>query len=975
MQYNKELWSEIQGPMHLNPQSVQNLETFASAGGGPGDFSMADISQQTFAMSCQLRDVRVAPGAERLPSPRRVAGALLRPEEADMQRPHQVDICSQPTFGISEDWTVVPESATPNPLAGCVEASELERLIRQQVGAGPNMAQAAQVLQNIQSQLGPFQADFLQQTMQEIAKRCAAPESLAGEWGASAVAAMANGGLPAPAVPGMGMSEQFGPWSNWGQQPLGATLPPGSGLVSSSLPPKGDDKTLGHAENGRIEELNQYIRQQSQEYMEGQAEWSRQIAEVKSECLRELEKVRRDKDEVERQARQEILRLSQRLREFGIKDEGAPAGDSPDSQAIGSWAKGVSFEEYQDVHRKWTAAEERIQQLEDYIKDQSSKQIFPGDCNSKDEEIQRLKQVVLTSSMELQQVIAESQASRTHYEQKMQCLEQGIRRVLSNGEQILGQRTERMAEEERCHEDGHFGRTATKLSLTLSQGKEGGNVGSLRRLLKDALAQSAPDSKNAKAQKEKKPRKVKDEETRLVSAEEPALDEGKLDERGRAEDGTKSGEGECSTPWSPSISVAGGLAALSESNASSRETSPGRGVQMSRHCLTPLSYNNGLPVDTPLNTSAAMAFVSQVVSEMRQLLASREHLGAIGTSPAASLGTSPQASPRSASTSSGSHEAKVDRGKVQDILDCVAPARKEIATSIITVEKMLRCLERDLRNYCLDLLGKAELEVRLLSGSEEDGKGTENEEASYASAAEEEAKMVVPLSTDLQVESLSALRRAQQRSSSLLAQFVKLPQKLKVVFDLTKKLGIEVTNFVPQAALHQAEARAYKAHTGEQRQSFHVELLQKRVHDLTSKVAKLEGGVNGTDQEGSASELDAEVVAKQIHEEIQRGVSKDDQLLVACTKVRQLNRDLASQATRVKTLEEEVVDLHLSRYNERAQCMALMAQSAGLPNPPAMAPWMFPPLGMPDFADQACSPGKQCPIPKLAAWPPATCVK
>merc|ERR1719267_463156 len=73
--------------------------------------------------------------------------------------------------------------------------------------------------------------------------------------------------------------------------------------------------------DSRIEELNLYIRQQSQEYLEGQAEWSRQIAEVRSECLREVEKVRREKDEVERQARQELMRLNHRLREHGVTED------------------------------------------------------------------------------------------------------------------------------------------------------------------------------------------------------------------------------------------------------------------------------------------------------------------------------------------------------------------------------------------------------------------------------------------------------------------------------------------------------------------------------------------------------------------------------------------------------------------------------------------------------------------------------
>merc|ERR1719195_2070166 len=104
------------------------------------------------------------------------------------------------------------------------------------------------------------------------------------------------------------------------------TLPAEGTHVGSGEEPFNSDQ--------RIEELNHYIRQQAQEYIEGQAEWSRQIAEVKSECLRELEKVKREKEEVERQARQEFLRLQQRLREAGIKDEGPAIGDgshSPDS--------------------------------------------------------------------------------------------------------------------------------------------------------------------------------------------------------------------------------------------------------------------------------------------------------------------------------------------------------------------------------------------------------------------------------------------------------------------------------------------------------------------------------------------------------------------------------------------------------------------------------------------------------------------
>jgi hypothetical protein len=838
--------------MHLRPQSFQNLETFANVGTGSCDLSMADLSQQTMAMNAQLRDVGRVTGqaGERLLSPRRVGGALS-----------EVGISSQSVLG-SESWLpqqVAASSSPPsNPLAGCVEATELERLVRNQMENAPQMAHAAQVLQNIQSQIGPFQADFLQQTMQEIAKRYAAPEGLNGEWGAAAVAALAHGNAGAASVGGIpGMPngvpvDQFGSWSNWGPRPLSA--PPVASACGSSLSlNKGEDKpsdgqTLN--QTGRIEELNQYIRQQSQEYMEGQAEWSRQIAEVKSECLRELEKVKREKEEVKRQARQEILRLNQRLRDLGVKDEGTAAaqgahgGDSPNSQQVGSWAHGVSMDEYQQVHRKWIAAEERIQQLEEYIKDQSAKQLMSGETPAKDkgDEIQKLRQCVLFGGMELQQVTSELQALRGHHEHKVQLWEQGVARLLAVAEQFLGQRNVRSGEEDRC-ENGHFGRTATKLTLTLSQGKEGGNVDSLRRLLKDALAQPEAKSRGKEKKSTRRAKEEGQEQRPCPSAEEPALEEGKVEELRRPEDNNKSGEGECSTPGPLEVA---GPAHLSDSNSSSRETSPGRGVLVGR---------NGYGGDSPHSAGAVLPFLAQLVGEIRQLMALSQQTGSPPTSPAASSGPSPQGSPRSASATAASASAtcspeikaalppmqqpqagspaQVERGHVHEILDAIGPARKGIATNIIAVEKMLRSLERDLRKHCEDVLGQAELEVQLLEGLEAGAASADHEDVRHATAAADEARKRVPLDANGQILSMSALRRAQQRSSALLAQFVQLPQKLKTVFDLAKKLGTEVHGLVPQSTLQQVEASRLQA---EQRQAFQVELLQKRIAALTMKV-------------------------------------------------------------------------------------------------------------------------------------------
>eukprot|EP00406_Dinophysis_acuminata_P079855 CAMPEP_0179263560 /NCGR_PEP_ID=MMETSP0797-20121207/27941_1 /TAXON_ID=47934 /ORGANISM="Dinophysis acuminata, Strain DAEP01" /LENGTH=427 /DNA_ID=CAMNT_0020971721 /DNA_START=26 /DNA_END=1306 /DNA_ORIENTATION=+ len=410
-------------------------------------FSPESSAEQWQDIQAQAAAHLAACGGDRLPEPRRVGGTYAQPV--------QVEFHSQSKLG-AENWRTpmhVQQPLIPQVGQHVVEgtASEMERVLeRQQLHAEQqrnylNMAQMVQMLQY------------------------AASQGITGEAQASNVAS--------------------------GEEPFN-----------------------GHQ---RIDELNHYIRQQAQEYIEGQAEWSRQIAEVKSECLRELEKCKRDKEEVERQARQEILRLQQLLREVGVKEEVLASGngqhngqDSPSARSIGSWAAGVSMEEHQQAHRKWKAAEDRIRELEQYIKDQSAKQLLSGDAQvlkEKDEQLQKLQQTLAASGTDLRQANSEVQALRVRHQQKVHFWEQSTCRLLATAEQFLSQsqrNLDRGSETEEL-ENGRFSRTATKVSLTLSQG-EGGDVGSLRRALKDCL-------KNGKERGAKKAPQKSAEESKAES--------------------------------------------------------------------------------------------------------------------------------------------------------------------------------------------------------------------------------------------------------------------------------------------------------------------------------------------------------------------------------------------------------------------------------------------------------------------------
>mmetsp|Transcript_46605 Transcript_46605/g.107635 ORF Transcript_46605/g.107635 Transcript_46605/m.107635 type:complete len:758 (-) Transcript_46605:373-2646(-) len=706
-------WSDMQAPVHVTPHSAHNLETFANTSVSPCDLSMADISQQTLAMSVQLRQAaqdvngHVGTSGDRS-EPRRVGSMLSQPAE--------VELPSQSLLGTA--W-----------------------------------------------KHHPSQPLHLQKAPQS--------QGLVG-WGA---------GGPHP-------------WScAWPQQ-----------VQSVSTGVAGE-----FSSEQRVEELNHYIRQQAQEYLEGQAEWSRQIAEVRSECLRELEKVKRDKEEVERQARQELLRLQQRLRDVGIKDEGVSCGDGVQSSAessvrlISSWATaGVSLEEFQHVQKKSAAAEDRVQELEQYIKDQSAKQLLCTDglLKEKDEEIQKLRQIVGASSIELQQANAELQSLRMHHQQKVLFWEHGARRLLALAEQFLGQvksATERGSDGEEL-ENGRFGRTATKLSLTLSEG-EGGDVGSLRRLLKDVLKSGKDKGAKRSPQKGKEESKADEPQQQAHAVADEAL---KTGEESKLEN-VMQGEGDCPTPWIPALVRGPASVALSDSTPSSRETSPARAGSQ-------IAGQNCAAGQGTAQQEVVSSLILQFASHLRQLIAMSQHAlpgsspcpTPVETSPRSVGSVPPPSSTAFAPLGGGALWPSDEHAHVKQLVESMGPARKDVAQNIIAIEKMLRGLDRDLRKKCEELFGQAELAVRGQEGGETQGVGG----VCTLLGEEEEARQRIPLNDDDQLLSMTSLRHAQRQSSAALAEFVQLPQKLKMVFDLTKKLSNEVNGLVPQSPLRQAEEKA-----------------------------------------------------------------------------------------------------------------------------------------------------------------------
>jgi len=674
----------------------------------------------------------------------------------------------------------------------------------------------------------------------------------------------------------------------------------------------------------REEELNQYIRQQAVEYSDGQAEWSRQIAEVRSECRRELEKVRRDKEEFERQARQELLWLQQRLRDSGVKDEGlgspvevlCGSGGSTDPAvvrpSVGAWASGVSIDEHQELQCRCAAAEARIRELQQYIKEQSAKQLLGNDeqLREKDSEIQQLRQAMLLGQGELRQQATEFQATRAQHQRKAMIFEKAARRLLAVAEQVINKDSQqaysgndRGGSEGEEIENGKFSRTAKKLALTLPEG-EHSDVGYLQQLLKDVLKNGKEGRDTKRSQQkakeecksaEQQQQQQQQQQQRQQQQQQRVLRDALSVEQRHLEEDGKPGEG-CLTP-----------SFLSDSSSSSREASPGR---------------NGLSVggcSASMQTSRAAQALAHIAKELRQLITLSKQQDLSGGQSCASP---VEFSPRSVDSMRsqppqvpiGTPPSQIDeRLQTPQPVDSLAPARKEVTQNIIAVEKMLRSLDRDLKLQCERLFGHSELVV-----PHTDSACREDDNTVCVTAMEAEAKRRLPVSEELQLLFMTSLRHAQMRFSAALAEFVLLPQKIKVIFDLTKQLSTEVT----------ATRSAY------------MDMLQRHPQANTGN--------------------DDEAVVMEIREELDRGISHEEQLLAARIHLKQAQRDVASRDEQLRKMEQKLMD-------------ALMTGPSQTNKP--WWTWGNPPGSMVDLANQqAWGFLGQGMTPVPAEWPTAPIV-
>lgn len=544
----------------------------------------------------------------------------------------------------------------------------------------------------------------------------------------------------------------------------------------------------------RLEELNQYIRQQAQEYMESHAEWSRQMAEVRSEKDRVIERVRREKEEVERQARQEVLRLRKKLRDAGFSDEAMVHGSNHSDDHISRnpvthW--GVGLEEHQEVRSRATAAEERVRELESYIKEQAAKQVESRQTEAllkeREEENQSLNSVVQQLQTDLQQAQAELSALSYHHHHKVAFWEESARHILRNADTFLTYRGSHRGDSEEV--ENRFAQSATKLWVMLPE-TEGAEMSELQQGLKDALkiakkggskgrssasecSTAAPGSAAA----------AENTEGGGTTPEEPDAKEEEVPSQ--------------SAPLADGEVLGPGPAAAPGDSDPVPDASPARGGSL--RIVGRNGVRNHGPIG-PAPSARSEQFIKNMAMELRQILGASQQAEAppavtAGGNGGPPLGQtplqSPEASPRSMASPMNavkSCEAQEAEARIQQLQKDLLHARRGAAKLIIAAEKLLRGLEMDLRNRCKELLGSDVSNTSLTEGAGDD---PAQPTGILQEAAELEAKENLPLHEDGQLQSLVGLRMAQWNSSAALAEFVQLPGKLKVIFDLMKSLGLE----------------------------------------------------------------------------------------------------------------------------------------------------------------------------------------
>ncbi|CAJ1426157.1 unnamed protein product [Effrenium voratum] len=115
-----------------------------------------------------------------------------------------------------------------------------------------------------------------------------------------------------------------------------------------------------------------------------------------------------------------------------------------------------------------------------------------------------------------------------------------------------------------------------------------------------------------------------------------------------------------------------------------------------------------------------------------------------------------------------------EKAEVKRIKEDFVPARRGAAESVAGAERALRILDRDLRNLCQRFFKESEN----CPGSDQE--------------IQEEVQKKLPLDEELQRQCLMSLRQAHRCSGQALTEFLQVPTKLKLVFDLTKRLSAEV---------------------------------------------------------------------------------------------------------------------------------------------------------------------------------------
>jgi len=748
--------SDMQDPIHVTP-NLRNMDTFSGTSGSLFDLSMAGISQQTLAMNAHMRHA-TAPG-----------------DDVDQAE------------SLSRAASLYPRAAVAD--AGADGAASEQSMQEQQLQANAILRANMEFLQYIalQGAGSGGEGSVFQRTFEELSRLSSA--AVAGNGVGEAAAASW------PCAPAAMLD-------TWGWQEQAAT---DAAPMSAEEP---------YSNGQRVEELNKYIRQQAQEYYEGQAEWGRQMAEVRGESMRELEKVKREREEIERQAREGLLHLTRRLHDAGVSvgDEGGkdPSQDAADllSRPVGSWASGVAMDEYQQVHRQRNSAEDRVRHLEQYIKDQSTNHLATVEAlearvQAREEEVRCLRQGLVRSSLDARQMADELQALKARHQQKVSRWEQGAQNLLGVLEQFLSTQPGVHHRDPEELESGRFGRTATKLSLTLPSEAEGNDIGSLRRLLKDVLKSQGVKEKGAKRPQPKPKNDDPDAFPGAVRSPAPGNAEATPASAASPSPRREAGSGgEGAEDTRAAAEARGGRSghsakcgrrcgsACDSSGPSTRETSPSRGA------LHIIGRNS---VSTP---DPSVQLVAHVACEMRQLLVASRQTDFFAPGARGPMRQLATGSPGSGSSSIGASSSPSscgaagpqERRRIQQCIDGMPPARQAIAQGIMAAEKMLRGLDQELRRRCEELLGQEQL-------LDCDGQGVEgrDEAAGSSCLVELEARMRLPLAEDSQLLSLMSLRHIQRQLAAALTEFLSLPQKLKTVFDLTKKLTGEVASLLPPA--------------------------------------------------------------------------------------------------------------------------------------------------------------------------------